>query len=104
VPATIRLKQVYPGIDPATRSLRVWLYAGPVAVPDYPAAMGANEVALAQAHFCVFDGYPTVNASGAPNLPRQVFDTGPQTLQEAYPQATTAEDAITLAFPPPGAD
>lgn len=104
MPATIRLKQVYPGIDPATRSLRVWLYAAEFQVDPFPAAMPANEVALAQAHFAVFDGYPTVNASGAPNLPRQVMGTGSQTLQEAYPQATTVEDAITLAFPPPGPD
>lgn len=104
MPATIRLRQVYPGLDPATRSLRVWLYAGPVAFDPYPAAMPAGEVALAQAHYAVFDGYPTTNATGAPNLPRQVFDTGPQTLQEAYPAAATVEDAIALAFPPPGVD
>jgi hypothetical protein len=106
MPQTINLKQVYPGLDPTCQSLRVYLYPQPVAWPLYPGAMPGGEVPLAQAHYCVIERWTGRNATGTllpadiPDQRRMVEDTGPQTLQQAFPQATTLEDAIAVAFPP----
>jgi hypothetical protein len=98
----VNLSSTYPGLDAATQSLRVWLYAAPVAFPT-TGTMPGGTVALADAHYVVYEGYPGRNATGTRNLPRQVLGSGSQTLPELFPAATDLESAIEAAFPPPGA-
>lgn len=83
------------GINPNLASLRYWLWPS---VTDRTA-----ETTATAAHFVQFEGYDRRNATGNLIAPLDQIDTWPRACMDVF-QATTIEELLRSAFPPPTAD